>query len=188
MAPKLTLEARALVGKRVGITNTNPDTTYYIAFPKVERLSPDKLFRAKIVEYRLPPYEDPRWISTKMPMYLKVRVDAETQEKWGLDDPVLEWKDAPYQLPIYETVPRLDFAKGLAQVNAKKAHLPIELLGEIMSYEVPNARPGPHPGKERQAEYWKQEHARQSDEAVAAMKAGRSRRRRSLLRKTRRRN
>ena len=36
------------------------------------------------------------------------------------------------------------FARNLAMVNTK-ANLPIELLGEVMKYEVPNARPGPHP-------------------------------------------
>ena len=40
---------------------------------------------------------------------------------------------------------RSPFARNLAMVNTK-AKLPIELLGEVMKYEVPNARPGPHPG------------------------------------------
>jgi hypothetical protein len=141
--PTLTPEAKALVGKKVFVTRTTPDKTYIIALPGVDVIPPDKLFRGTILEYKI---DESKPMTAKMTMYVKIRVDRETQERWGLDDPILEWEDTRADLPIYETVPRRDFAKGLAQVNAKKAHLPIELLGEIMRYEVPNARPGPHPG------------------------------------------
>jgi hypothetical protein len=101
MSAKLTPEAQALVGKKVHVTKTTPDKTYLIALPGVNPVTPAMLFKGSIVEYSFPT-EGPDTMRATIPIRLKVRVDAETQAKWGLTDPVMEWAAAPENLPIFE--------------------------------------------------------------------------------------
>jgi hypothetical protein len=100
MSAKLTPEAQALVGKKVHVTKTTPDKTYLIALPGVNPVTPAMLFKGSVLEYSFP--EGPESMMATIPIRLKVRVDAETQSKWGLADPVMEWAAAPENLPIFE--------------------------------------------------------------------------------------
>jgi hypothetical protein len=100
MAARLTPEAQALVGKKVHVTKTTPDKTYLIALPGVNPVTPALLFKGKILEYAFP--SDETSMMATIPIHLKVEVDGETQAKWGLDTPIMEWDAAPENLPIFE--------------------------------------------------------------------------------------
>ncbi len=99
MSAKLTPEARALVGKQLNIRKTTPDKTYLIALPGVNPVTPAMLFKGKILDYSI---YDSHVMITQQSTRLKVEVDAETQSKWGLDSPIMEWDAAPENLPIFE--------------------------------------------------------------------------------------
>jgi hypothetical protein len=101
MAARLTPEAQALVGKKVHVTKTTPDKTYLIALPGVNPVTPALLFKGKILEHAFPT-EGPDTMRATIPIHLKVEVDGETQAKWGLDSPIMEWAAAPENLPIFE--------------------------------------------------------------------------------------
>lgn len=175
-----------LFKKRVNVERATKGKEYAFLLPGVERLDPSSLFFATLVDAKV----SREGFAADPPMRLTVRVAPEVQEAWGLDTPVLEWEAVSSHLPIFEipeTRTRQAFAKNLALMNVK-AKLPIELLGEVMKFAKPTFKGGPYPGKERQAAYWRAEHERQSQDAVAAMKAGRRKTRKTRRRKTRRRN
>lgn len=100
MAAKLTPEAQALVGKKLHVTKTTPDKTYMIALPGVNPVTPAMLFKGKVLSFAFP--DDEKSMMATIPIHLKVEVDAETQSKWGLATPIMEWDAAPENLPIFE--------------------------------------------------------------------------------------
>jgi hypothetical protein len=60
----------------------------------------EMLVKGKVLSFAFP--DDEKSMLATIPIHLKVEVDAETQSKWGLTTPIMEWDAAPENLPIFE--------------------------------------------------------------------------------------
>lgn len=93
-----TSEVKDKYGTPVPIRKTNPETTYMIAFPNVQDVTLDKLFKGKILSWK--DADETPSLSGSSPLTLTVEV-VEMPKDPDQNGKTLTWERVPDGLPIY---------------------------------------------------------------------------------------